>query len=123
MSRMPPDSGTGSGLSSTEFTIVKIAVFAPIQTARVSIAVAAKARSFQRRRRANRISRSIQGNYAGFTGKVPGPRSKLRNGPKNRTTGCLKLLHGIHQKLQKLQPSWRRSMTCADRVTAAARDY
>src|SRR5437660_7116080 len=51
------DSGTGRGLSRTEVTIVKIAVFAPRHTARVSIAVAAYARAFHNNLKPNWTSR------------------------------------------------------------------
>src|SRR5262249_34852921 len=51
------ESGTGSGLSRTELTMVKIAAFAPMQTARVSIAVVAYPRSFHNSLRPNLMSR------------------------------------------------------------------
>src|SRR5688572_25095348 len=49
-------SGTGSGFSRIESTTVKIVTFAPMQIASVSSVVMAKARSFRRRRTANRMS-------------------------------------------------------------------
>src|SRR2546425_3146509 len=55
---MRPDSGTGRGFSRTEFTIVKIAVLAPMQTASVIIAVAAYPRSFHRSFKPSRTSRN-----------------------------------------------------------------
>src|SRR5439155_20103117 len=58
MSRMRSDSGAGRGRSSAEFTMVKMAVLNPMQTARVRIAVAANPRSFHSSLRANRMSRS-----------------------------------------------------------------
>src|SRR5213592_1226170 len=56
MSRMRSDSGTDRGRSSTEFTMVKIAVLAPMQTAKVRIAVAANPRSFHSSLRPYRMS-------------------------------------------------------------------
>ena len=55
---MRPDSGTGRGFRRTEFTIVKIAVLAPMQTASVIIAVAAYPRSFHRSFKPSRTSRN-----------------------------------------------------------------
>src|SRR5437667_7493564 len=46
MNTIRSDSGTGNGLSKTEFTMVKIAKFAPRHTASVRIAVVEKPRSF-----------------------------------------------------------------------------
>src|SRR5689334_18214054 len=51
--------GTGSGWSRMELTTAKIAVLAPMQTASVRMAVAAKPRSFHSSRQAKR--RSISG--------------------------------------------------------------
>src|SRR5262245_51210399 len=55
---MRSESGTGRGFSSTEFTIVKIAVLAPMQRASVTIAVAAYPRSFHNSFSPRRMSRS-----------------------------------------------------------------
>src|SRR5262245_57243506 len=57
MSRIRADSGTGRGLSKTEFTIVKIAALIPMHTANVRIAVAAYPRSFHNTFRPKLMSR------------------------------------------------------------------
>ena len=57
MNKMRSDSGTGSGRSRTELTIVKMAVFAPMQIANVKIAVTANPGSFHSRLKANWMSR------------------------------------------------------------------
>src|SRR5712691_3435244 len=46
MNTIRSDSGTGKGLSKTEFTMVKIATFAPRHTASVRMAVVENPRSF-----------------------------------------------------------------------------
>src|SRR6218665_2437498 len=53
---MRSGSENGSGLSSSEYTVEKMAVVAPMQSARVSSVVVAMPRLFQRRRRAWRRS-------------------------------------------------------------------
>jgi hypothetical protein len=50
MSTSRPESGTGSGERITDRTTLKMAAFAPMQTASVRSAAAAKLRSFRRRR-------------------------------------------------------------------------
>src|SRR5262249_38827976 len=54
---MRSESGTGKGLSRTDWTIAKIAVLAPMQIASVSIAVAAYVRSFHSNFTPNCMSR------------------------------------------------------------------
>src|SRR5262245_5816142 len=74
---MRSESGTGSGVSKTEFTIVKIAVLAPIHTANVSIAVAAYPRSFhntfnpKRMSRITHASREVELSYGIRVTRVP----------------------------------------------------
>src|SRR5437899_281929 len=64
MKTIRSDSGTGKGLSKTEFTMVKIATFAPRHTASVRIAVTEKPRSFHKALIEIEVSRSTVNHYS-----------------------------------------------------------